>query len=177
MVAMAAAADAMLGAVISAERDGQDAAIARVLDRAFGPGRHAKTSERVREHGAQLDREISRVASAGEDVIGCCQMWRVALDAAPIYFLGPLAVDPDWQGQKLARPLIDAALNAARTTEAIGVLVIGRPALFAPHGFAPIAKGALVMPGPIPWERLHGLRFDGGALSGRLSPPRAANPA
>jgi predicted N-acetyltransferase YhbS len=165
---MAAAAEATGKPVIGAEGADQDAAIELVLDRAFGPGRFAKTSERVREHAAALDRSVSRVAMVGDALIGCCRMSRLNLDAAPIYFLGPLAIDPDWQGHRLARPLIAAALASARATDAIGVLVIGRPALFAAYGFAPIKPGTIAMPGPIPWERLQGLHFAGAALAGTL---------
>jgi predicted N-acetyltransferase YhbS len=164
-------------AAIVAEAAEHGDAIERVLARAFGPGRYAKTSERVREHGAVLNRAVSRVALIGADLAGCCRMWAIGLDGAPVYFLGPLAVDPDCQGQGLARPLIAAALDAARETDARGVLVIGRPALFAPFGFAPVARGAIVLPGPTPWERVQALSFTGAALEGRLSPPRAASPA
>jgi len=163
--------------LLVAEAETHAPAIERVLARAFGPGRYAKTSERVREQGAVLDRAVSRVALSGDDLAGCCRMFAIGLEGAPIYFLGPLAVDPDWQGQGLARPMIAAALEAARTTDARGVLVIGRPALFAPFGFAPVSRAAIAMPGPTPWERLQSLSFTPGALQGRLTPPRAASPA
>jgi predicted N-acetyltransferase YhbS len=162
---------------IVAEAQEHASAIERVLVRAFGPGRYAKTSERVREQGAELDRAVSRVAVRGGGVVGCCRMWRIGLDGGGAYFLGPLAIDPDCQGQGLARPLIASALEGARATTARGVVVIGRPALFAPFGFQPIARGAMVMPGPTPWERLQSLSFAGAPLEGPLSPPRAASPA
>jgi predicted N-acetyltransferase YhbS len=50
-------------ATIVAEKPEHDAAIERVLDRAFGPGRFAKTSERVRERGARL--ELAHLAREG----------------------------------------------------------------------------------------------------------------
>ena len=60
-----------------AEKPEHASAVDAVLDRAFGPGRHAKTSERVRERGAAFEPSLSRVAlnDAGE-VIGVCRIWR-----------------------------------------------------------------------------------------------------
>lgn len=162
---------------LAAEAEAHASGIERILARAFGPGRYAKTSERVREQGAVLDRAVSRVALREGGVVGCCRMWRIGLDGAGVYFLGPLAIDPDCQGQGLARPLIAAALDGARATAARGVVVIGRPALFAPFGFQPVVRGAIAMPGPTPWERLQALSFTGGPLQGRLTPPPAASPA
>src|SRR5262249_26971644 len=53
-------------------------AIEGVLARAFGPGRFAKTSERVREHGAHFEPALSRVALNEEGAVnGCCRIWSV----------------------------------------------------------------------------------------------------
>jgi predicted N-acetyltransferase YhbS len=62
--------------------------IERVLDRAFGPGRFAKTSERVRERGAHFEPALTRVAidDVG-DIVGVCRIWRVQA-GAPVFFLG-----------------------------------------------------------------------------------------
>jgi predicted N-acetyltransferase YhbS len=162
---------------LAAEAEAHASEIERVLARAFGPGRYAKTSERVREQGAVLDRAVSQVALRDGGVVGCCRMWKIGLDGVGVYFLGPLAIDPDCQGQGLARPLIAAALEGARATAGRGVVVIGRPALFAPFGFQPVARGAITVTGPTPWERLQSLSFTGTPLAGRLTPPPAASPA
>ena len=73
---------------LAAETSAHAAQIEGVLDRAFGPGRYAKTSERVRERGARHELALSRVAvnEAGE-VIGVCRIY--AAHAYP-RFLGHL---------------------------------------------------------------------------------------
>ncbi|MEQ1819977.1 MAG: N-acetyltransferase, partial [Terricaulis sp.] len=51
-----------MGHTLTAEKPEHADAIERVLARAFGPGRYAKTSERVRERGAILEPALTRVA-------------------------------------------------------------------------------------------------------------------
>ena len=65
-------------------------AIEALLTRAFGPGRFAKVSERVREF-AVFAPELSFCAFEGERMLGVVRMWRAAVGDQPITFLGPLA--------------------------------------------------------------------------------------
>lgn len=154
-----------------------DTALERVLTAAFGPGRFAKVSERVREH-APLDRALSRVALVGETPVGCCRIYRVQLGDAPMLFLGPLAVAPDAQGARLGGALVAAALEACETTEARGLIVVGQPRMFEPFGFVEIPKGRVRLPGPVEARRLQWRALNGAdlsALSGAVSAPRAAS--
>ena len=149
-----------------AEQSHMEAAIEAVLDRAFGPGRFAKSSERVREQGAVLERDLSRVAltEAGA-VVGVCRMWRVRAGEAELLFLGPLAVDPSAQGEGVGAALAKEALAAARAQGARGVVVMGREAFFGPLGFAPVPPGAISLPGPYAAERLLWLELAPGGLA------------
>jgi len=154
-----------------------DAALERVLTAAFGPGRFAKVSERVREM-SPLDRALSRVALEGGAPIGCCRIHRIALGAAPMLFLGPLAVAPHAQGERLGGVLVAASLEACEATDAKGVLVVGQPRMFAPFGFVEVPTGRVILPGPVEarrlqWRGLGGASLD--ELSGAVSAPRAAN--
>jgi predicted N-acetyltransferase YhbS len=154
-----------------------DAALERMLTAAFGPGRFAKVSERVREF-ATLDRSLSRLAVRDGAVVGCCRIYRVALGDAPALFLGPLAVSPDAQGARLGGALVAAALEACERAGPSAILVVGQPRMFAPFGFIEAPKGRVLMPGPTEARRLQWRALGGadlGACGGRVSAPRAAS--
>lgn len=136
-----------------------------VLARAFGPGRFAKTSERVRERGALAAPRLSRIALSGEgQVIGVCRVWRVE-PGAPCYFMGPLAVDPAARNQGLGLALARDATAACRASgEAGGIIVVGAEKFFAPLGFAAAPKGRVLLPGPVNPARLLWLELRPGGL-------------
>ncbi len=143
------------------------AEIEALLDRAFGPGRHAKSSARVRERGARLEPELSRVLlSEAGDVIGICRIWRVRVGGARLCFLGPLAVDPEVQGAGLGARLVKDALTALRAAGEAGVIVMGAEAFFAPLGFSRVPEGAVTLPGPFATERLLWLELKPSGLIG-----------
>lgn len=143
-----------MGHTFIAEKPEHAEAIERVLDRAFGPGRFAKTSERVRERGAVFEPALSRVALTEEgDVLGVCRIWR-AEAGAPVYFLGPLAVDPGAQSAGLGLALVQACVGACRAVGAGGVVVVGAEKFFKPAGFTLVPKGRVSLPGPTDPTRL-----------------------
>lgn len=147
---------------IVAEKPEHAAAIERVLDRAFGPGRFAKTSERVRECGARLEQSFSRVALDGE-LIGVCRIWRVKA-GVEFFFLGPLAVDPDAQAAGLGLTLTREAVNACRISGGNGVVLVGAERFFRPLGFSPVPKDRLSLPGPVDPARFLWLELRPGGL-------------
>lgn len=152
-------------------------AVERVVARAFGPGRFAKTSERVREL-ARLRLDLSHVALARRTVVGCCRVWSVAIGDAPALFLGPLAVEPAMQEEGLGQALTGAAL-AACNPEALPVIVVGRPDFFTRFGFVPAAHAPFSLPGPLNRARLMWRPVQAGdaAPTGWLTAPPAAKPA
>lgn len=147
-----------------AEKPECAAGIEGVVDRAFGPGRHAKTSERVRERGARLEPSLSRVAldDAGK-VIGVCRIWSV-FAGAPVYFLGPLAVDPAQQQAGLGLTMVRDAIAACRAIGGSGVLLVGAERFFRPAGFSVIPKDRVHMPGPVDPARFLWLELTPGGL-------------
>jgi predicted N-acetyltransferase YhbS len=161
----------------TAEQPTHAGAIEAVLDRAFGPGRFAKTSERVRERGAALEPSLSRVAlnDAGA-VIGVCRIWRVEA-GAPLYLLGPLAVDPSARNAGLGLALAREAVNACRSAGgAYGMVLVGAEPFFRPLGFTIAPKDRLRMPGPVDPARLLWLELRPGGLDkaeGEIRAPRA----
>lgn len=160
---------------LASERPEHEAGIERVLDRAFGPGRFAKTSERVRERGAVLQPELSRIAvSEGGDVIGVCRIWRVRVGETALHFLGPLAVDPSRQHDGLGFALAKEAVSAVRAAGGAGVVLVGAEPFFRPLGFTQIPEGRIRMPGPVAptrflWAELKAGAFD--RLEGDIAAP------
>lgn len=165
---------------LQAEHPDDAPAIEAVLDHAFGPGRHAKTSERVRERGARFEPALTRVALEDGRVIGVCRIWRVEA-GVPLYFLGPLAVDPDAQHHGLGGRLVRECLTACRAAAgAGGVICVGAFAFFSPMGFARIPANRIVLPGPVDPQRFLWLELRPGGLdraAGPLTALRGASPA
>lgn len=159
-----------------AEKPEHAAAIEGVLARAFGPGRFAKTSERVRERGAVFEPGLSRVAldDAG-DVVGVCRIWRVEA-GVPLFFLGPLAVDPAAQSAGLGLALTRAAVAACRAAGGAGIVLVGAARFFRPLGFGVVPPGRIILPAPTDSARLLWLELKPGGLEGARGPlhaPRA----
>jgi len=154
-----------------------DASLGHLLDAAFGPGRFAKVSERVREF-AVLDRALSRLALIDGEVAGCCRIYRINVGATPALFLGPLAVAPNAQGAGLGQDLVGASLNASETSGCGGVIVVGQPWMFAPFGFSEVPRDRVIMPGPVENRRFQWRALAAGGLenlAGRVTAPRAAS--
>jgi predicted N-acetyltransferase YhbS len=79
------------GLILQPERPQDGPQVDALIERAFGPGRYAKASERVREF-AQFAPELSVCAWSDGRLLGCARMWRVRVGGVPTTFLGPFAV-------------------------------------------------------------------------------------
>lgn len=139
------------------------ARIEALLTRAFGPGRFAKVSERVREFAAFAP-DLSFCAFESERLVGTVRMWRVAVGDQPITFLGPLAVDEDEREHGLGAQLVARACAAAEAAGEAAVVLVGDLPFFSRVGFS--VAPDVVMPGPVDPKRVLARAFAGGALSG-----------
>jgi len=126
-----------LSLVIRPERPEDAPAIERLHARAFGPGRFARTAYRLRE-GAAERIDLGITASVGSFLVGSVRMGPVRTGATPFVMLGPLAVDPSFEGRGIGGTLTRAAIDGARL--AGEGLVILR--LHAGPARAPDAAGA-----------------------------------
>ncbi len=140
-----------------------DAAVveALVLD-AFGPGRFAKTAERLRE-GASVASGF--VAREGDVAVGSVRLWRITIGGAPALFLGPIAVAADNRRAGLGAELVQACLGWA-AEQGQGVLLVGDSPYFGRFGFA-VAPGVR-LPGPVDPRRV--LWRGPGPVSGDVRP-------
>lgn len=127
------------------------AEIEALLNRAFGPGRFAKVSERVREV-AEFAPELSFVAVEAGKIVGVVRMWRVDAGDQPIVFLGPLAVEESERRHGLGAQLVEQACAASQAAGEAAVVLVGDLPYFQRAGFAlaPDVK----LPGPVDPKRV-----------------------
>ena len=101
------------------ERAEDAALIDPLLDRTFGPERKAKTVYRLRRGLAPIA-ALSFIAIDGHGQgLASLRFWPIRIEAqrdvvTTAILLGPLAVEPDLQGQGLGRALIEAVADAAK---------------------------------------------------------------
>jgi predicted N-acetyltransferase YhbS len=145
-------------------------AVDALIDRAFGPGRFTKVSERVREF-ASFAPELSVCAWSQGRLLGCARMWRVAVGGRRVAFLGPFAVEQGERNAGFGARLIARACEAAAAAGETHVLLVGDEPYFARVGFSPAAGRAVVMPGPVDQRRVlvRALRDDAGELAGAVT--------
>lgn len=139
------------------------AQVEALLNRAFGPGRFAKVSERVREF-ADFAPELSFVAEEAGKVVGVVRMWRVNVGDQPVIFLGPLAVEESERRHGLGAQLVERACAATKAAGEPAVLLVGDLPYFQRTGFA-IAPD-VTLPGPVDPRRVLARSFGGLPLSG-----------
>lgn len=151
---------------VHAEQAHHADAIEHLVDLDFGPERFRKTAYRLRD-GIDPVAELGLVATIGETLVGTLRFWDVKLDnGAKTLLLGPLAIDPNRQGQGIGRQLMTDGLDNARTLGWDAVLLVGDEPYYRRFGFTrEMAKG-LTLPGPVDINRFLGLEFTEGALLG-----------
>ena len=142
-----------------------------LIDRAFGPGRFTKVSERVREF-ATFAPELSVCAWSDGRLLGCARMWRVRVGGVPAMFLGPFAVELGERNAGFGARLVARACEAAGAAGERHVVLVGDEPYFSRVGFSAAAGRQVVMPGPVDPRRVlaRALTADAGALSGVVQP-------
>ena len=163
-----------LSIVVSAAAPGDGPAIERLSERAFGPGRFARTAYRLREgvSEAGIQRFVARVSTL---LVGANQLTPIRCGTAPALLLGPLIVDPAFQSRGVARALVGVALDAGRAAGHRLVILVGDEPYYTRFGFKRVPPNRLVMPGPVDPMRLLYLELEDGAfaeVSGPVQPNR-----
>lgn len=158
---------------IEIERPEHAAAIEALLDLSFGPGRYAKTAQRLRE-GNKAIPELCYVAfmnikkEGGEGterkLIGSLRFWPVDIGGVPGLMLGPLAVVPMLRGQGVGINLMRRGLADAKALGYRLVILVGDEPYYVKVGFGPVPPGRLTMPGPVDPARLLYRELDIGAF-------------
>lgn len=143
------------------ESASDDEAILRINEEAFGPGRFVRAAERVREQGPH-DPRLSFVARDGGEIVGSVRLTPVMAGSARGHLLGPLAVRLSHKNIGIGRELVRIALREAEQAGAECVILVGDSPYYGPLGFAPVAPGALVFPGPVDPGRILAASFKPG---------------
>jgi predicted N-acetyltransferase YhbS len=139
--------------------------IERLHERAFGPGRFARTAYRLRE-GVTHPKDLSFTALVGTLLVGSIRMSPIVAGSVPALMLGPITVDPAFEGRGIGAALIGRALEAARAAGHTLVILVGDEPYYRRFGFARIPPRQLDMPGPVNPERFLALELVEGALAG-----------
>ncbi len=132
----------------------------QLLDRAFGPNRFAKTSERLRE-GRLPAQGLAFVARAGDRLVATLRFWHIDAGGVPALMLGPVAVDPVFRSSGLGSALIRHGLVRAAEIGHRGVILVGDAGYYARFGFTQRHTARLRLPGPVDDARFlaHELQF------------------
>jgi predicted N-acetyltransferase YhbS len=151
---------------IRRERRRDVAAREQLLDAAFGAGRFAKSSERLRE-GRVPASGLAFVATDGGRIIGTIRLWSITAGPdRPCLLLGPLAVASGAQNRGIGGALMQHALRKAASRRYSAIILVGDIGYYRRFGFSSENTGALRMPGPFERERLLACEFVPGALKG-----------
>ena len=158
--------------VIDAETPADVVARETLLDRAMGPDRRRKSSEKIRRNRLPAE-GLALVARDGDGhTIGTVRLWNVeagiAMDGAPIdaLLLGPLAVDCACEGKGIGAALLRAAIMEATHRGHGAILLVGDAAYYERFGFLAEKAQHLVMPGPFKRDRFLALELKAGWLDG-----------
>lgn len=150
----------------------QDAALGDALiERAFGPGRLTKSSERVREFADFAD-DLSFCAWRGDELVGVVRQWRVRVGHTPVIFLGPIAVEADERSGGVGGLLVEQACAGAKAAGEAAIVLVGDAPYFGRFGFSAELGRAVRLPGPVDQRRVLVVAFapEGEALEGPIRP-------
>jgi predicted N-acetyltransferase YhbS len=152
--------------IVFADEAAADVAAREVLlDRAMGKARVLKPSERLRR-GRLPAAGLALSARERGKLVGSVRLWDVDAGGRPALLLGPLAVDPEAQGEGIGSGLMQMAIARAGALGHGGIILIGDPEYYARFGFTAERTGGLLMPAPVERRRFLGLDLAPLALAG-----------
>jgi predicted N-acetyltransferase YhbS len=145
------------------------AAIERLHERTFGPGRFARTAYRIRE-GIAHSLDLSFTARIGTLLVGSVWLSPIRIGETPALLLGPVTVEPPFRDRGIGTALIKRAIAEAKAKGHRLVVLVGDEPYYARCGFKRIPKGAATMPGPVDPQRLLVAELADGAFAGVNGP-------
>jgi predicted N-acetyltransferase YhbS len=151
---------------IEFERDSDAVAVDRILDDAFGPERHRKTAQRLRD-GQIPVRGLALVAREGGHMIGTLRFWSVRIGRRHrALLLGPVAVAANSRKRGVGAWLINTGLARAKALGHRAVILVGDAPYYGRFGFSAALTSGMTLPGPVDRARFLGLELEPGALNG-----------
>ena len=156
---------------ILAETTDDTAAVERLHERTFGPGRYAKSAYRLRERVSHRP-DLSFTARIGTLLVGSVWLTPVRIGDTKALLLGPLTVEPAFRERGVGQALIERALKEAAAKGHRLVILVGDEPYYGKCGFKRIPPGRAIMPGPVEPARLLVAELDAGAFDGVSGPIR-----
>jgi predicted N-acetyltransferase YhbS len=156
--------------VIDFENAGDVLAREQLLDRAMGPERTKKSSEALRRGRLPAEGLALVARDRGGHAIGTVRLWNIEAgvdrDARPVeaLLLGPLAMDPAYEGMGIGAALMRGAILEAKKRDHGAILLVGDAPFYERFGFFADKARHLVMPGPFARNRFLGLELKEGWL-------------
>lgn len=128
-------------------------AIEKLHERAFGPGRFARSAFRLREGGEPVS-ELSLIARVGTFLVGSVRLTPILIGDTSALLLGPLTVEPAFMNRGIGQALLKRALDSAREHGHRLVILVGDEPFYSRVGFKRIPRGRVTLPGPVDPDRL-----------------------
>ncbi|GGF22605.1 N-acetyltransferase GCN5 [Aliidongia dinghuensis] len=153
------------------ERPADAAAIETLLDQAFGPDRHAKSSYSYRKRVSRIW-PLCQVARDAGEIVGTIRYWPIMVGptAAPALLLGPVAVRADARSSGVGGMLIRTSLARAATAGHHLIMLVGDEPYYGRFGFKPAENWGISMRRENP-ARVLALPIGPAALEGTESIP------
>ncbi|GGH28775.1 N-acetyltransferase [Alsobacter metallidurans] len=158
-----------LSLAIRPEVASEASTIDKLHERAFGPGRFARTAFRLRE-GQPHEPTLSFTALVGTLVVGSIRLTRICIGGADGLLLGPVTVEPAFMGRGIGMALVRRSIEAAKSEGHRLVLLVGDEPFYARAGFRRVPYGRLSLPGPVDPARVLILELEPGAFEGVSGP-------
>lgn len=153
---------------IEREQSSDALAVDALIMSAFGPGRFAKTAERLREKAALM---AGFTLYSGQELLGSVRLWAVTSGQARGAFLGPIAVASSSRSSGMGGQLVQRCIDEAKAQGLDGILLIGDPPYFQRFGFQPAPLA--IFPGPVNPKRVMWLPLTDVSPDGAVEPVAA----
>jgi predicted N-acetyltransferase YhbS len=155
--------------IIRHETDADAGIIEKLHERAFGPGRFARSAYRLRE-GVPPLRSLSYIASVGTLVVASIRLTPILIGPARGLLLGPLTVEPAFERRGIGMALVRKSVDAARAEGHRLVLLVGDEPFYGRAGFKRTGRNRVWLPGPVDPDRVLVLELVEGAFDGVSGP-------
>lgn len=151
-----------------------DKPVNQLLDAAFGVDRQQKSSYKLRESCQKIDAlSFVLLAKDSGEMLASIAYWQLDVAGEAALLLGPLAVNPTYQGQGLGKYLMDETLKLAKSMALQKgwkfTILIGDLDYYQKSGFKRVPLGAIDYPEPTDPLRVLCHEFEQGSLQNLIN--------